>query len=365
MLLSLLILSVRIFVNDQNVDEVIKKSYEIPVFCVFYSPNCPPCRMMHPFWLQFMDKYAFDPNIIVAECESYTNHYAARKMLYFTTFPTYGLIVKGEGIILQVERTFDGFKSKAEEIKRINMNAQCQYFNYSDSISNNYPAIVLESDEGEIIDCSFLSQLSKSSRIPLNHFYLSPPQEILNQWIFPIQKRKAIKIYYSIKKSQKYNRKRKIRQIANFVRDQIKNPPLYDWNLNFPHKTQRQNVIIVYSDLHSIENLHDLIYEKSDKFSFSKIHFSSFNKSFHYLSLNDLPAMVFPDLKNSTCSILKNVDSMMNLRVSFDNNRFGKSNYPFSCYYYKYAPIGIIIFGLMILIVIILVIKNSKPEKTE
>lgn len=367
MILPFFFLSVRIFVNDQNVDEVIKKSYDIPVFCVFYSPNCPPCRMMHPFWIQFMDKYAFDPNIIVAECESFTNHVAARKMLYFTTFPTYGLIVKGKGTILQnVERTFNGFKTKAEEIKKLNFHDQCAYFNYSNENANNFPAIVLESDEGEIIDCSFLNQLARTSGISINHFYLSPLQDTGFQWVFPPQVRKTIKIYYTQDRSQKYSGKKRIKQVASFARDQIKNPPLYDWDLNFPHKTQRQNVIIVYSDLKSIDNFKDLVYERSDKFSFSKLEYSAFNSSYHYLTLDDLPAMVFPDLKNSTCSIFKNVDTKMNLRVAFDNNRFGKNEYPFTSYF-KYTSIGSIVIGIIILvaIVIVFVIRNSKPEKTE
>ena len=211
-----------------------------------------------------------------------------------------------------------------------------------------------------------MNQISKASGISLNHFYLSTFHSNEFQFVFPPQNRRSLKVFYTNKKSQKYNGKGKISQIANFVRDHVKNPPLYDWNLKFPHQTQRQNVIIVYSDLQTIDSIKDLVYERSDKFSFSKIEFSVLNSSYHFLSLNDLPAMIFPDIKNSTCSILKNIDTMLNLRVAFDNNRFGKSNYPFSSYY-KITSFSLLIIGVIILIVIIIIItiKNSKPEKTE
>lgn len=363
-MLYILILSVRIFVNDHNVDEVIEKSYSTPVFCVFYSPNCPPCRMMHPYWLQFMNKYAFDPNIIVAECESYTNHVAARKMLYFSSFPTYGLIIKGKGTILNVERTYKGFKSKAEEIKKINIRDTCGYYNESDQNLNNYPAIVIESNEGEIIDCSYLHQLSKSSGISQSHFYLSAAP--FNQFIWPPQTIRDIKIIFSNSKSLYFKGKKKIKNVASFIKDQFSNPPLYDWNVNFPHKSDRKSVIIVYNDLNSIQNFYDFAYERSDKFSFSKSRFDISNSSFGFLEVKDLPAMVFPDLNNGTCSVLKNIDTNMNLRVLFDNQRFGKSTFPFKSFY-RIRTKGLLFAGpaIFCIVVIIFIIKKTKPEKAE
>ncbi|OHS99943.1 hypothetical protein TRFO_33506 [Tritrichomonas foetus] len=304
-MIFLSLLSVRIFVDDSNFNEVRKKSFSTPVFCVFFSPTCPPCKKMHPEWLQFMKLYAFDPNVITAECDVKNNRYAATKLLQFSKLPAYGLIINGEGIQLNIQQNFESYVSKAEEVKKISFHTKCKFIGQH---NNNYPAVAIPNSEGALLECSRLHKIAKEARISKRFLYLC---NFSND----------IVVNFSPKKAYVYRGQKTKKEIGSYIREIVKFPPLSTWNPMISSKTSKKSVIFVYSDISQIEKFFNAGCEKSEKIAFFKLKLKYLTKSsFPNLNENDLPAIIIPNFNEETCRVIKNIDKKgLGHRIESDN----------------------------------------------
>ena len=290
------IFSVRMIVNDKNVNQIIEKSSFTPVFCVCYSPYCGPCKKMHPFWIELMKLYAFDPYIIVAECDAKNNRDAALKLVHFSKFPTFALIIKGSGTILTVTHNLPSFISKAEEIKEITIDEKCKYFpNDFNNMRDSFPVISFPKNDNYYIDCVKLKKIAKATSLNPRLFFLS------NSTSDPI-------IHYSSNKNTHLSNIRKRDELVKTIRDLVSNLPFSDYGKIklFATKTSRKTIIFVYSDLNAtINNFENEVYRLSLQYYVTKLHISKASKQFPIPELSNLPIIIIPDSKNAKYGVIK------------------------------------------------------------
>ncbi|OHS99492.1 hypothetical protein TRFO_34075 [Tritrichomonas foetus] len=181
LLFSFLASSIKIIITESNVDEFNQKSATIPAFILFYSPYCGHCTRVHPDWIRFMDLYEKDPDIIVGEVDCVNQRSAAKSIYQVNGYPSFIYILGNTKEEKRVTRTVEAFTKMAEEIKASlknsdNPKSTCLNFNENDLTNYRYPIFVSNEKVNDVQTCEKLKQLSESTNVHINLFYIDVSQ---------------------------------------------------------------------------------------------------------------------------------------------------------------------------------------------
>jgi len=81
-------------VTDLSWEKAVEQA-DIPALVMFYSPTCPHCRTMEPYFVQYAEEYA--GRVIFAKVDITTNRWTAERYGVRST-PTFSFLCRGRPV---------------------------------------------------------------------------------------------------------------------------------------------------------------------------------------------------------------------------------------------------------------------------
>lgn len=306
-------LSRKLIVNSSNYREVSRASKSVPVLILFFSPLCGHCTRMHPAWLEFMDRYEHDEDILIAEVDCYNQRKVANLLASVDGYPTIMSVENGVFKEIRVTRTAAAFAEKAEELKVIFGRSSCKIVNTDNKIV--YPAFVLRTVGNTTSACDTISQVSGAASWDKKDFYVMQAE---------IGAESDFAFYTSANMSTQCM-DNSTDAMVKFVRDRaVKN--LGDWELKDVLSNSRNIVFILYENGVSLISVKAVLNQNSDRFLFGKIDIKEFNRrirNMENISNIDLPALLFYEKEKDAFRLVPGLSNDSKFKKAITDARNG------------------------------------------
>jgi hypothetical protein len=234
MLISLFvdfIFSYEWFVNESNINALIRKSNTIPVFLAIYSSRCSHCHRIMPLWNQAMATYANVTDIVLASVEVVQHRSSVYKLIRPSGYPAFVRIIRGTATELSVGRTYEKFCEEAELIRKQNLLKVCRF--YSPFAVMDYPSVVLTTPSTEKESCALLYRTCWSANVPFAQCFMGKGSSISYNLTF---------FYTDVNLTiGNLSRSELTRCVSDFVRE-----PFGDWDLQAAKRSMRRLLILVF-----------------------------------------------------------------------------------------------------------------------
>jgi thiol-disulfide isomerase/thioredoxin len=289
--LSVFVSGDSMIVTDLNVEDLIRKSYYMPVFLVLYSPHCGHCQRMHPAWRECMHLFENTTHVIVAEIDAVSQRKAARAVYGSHSYPTFIDFYRGSGQGVSVTRTVDGFSRHAQSLRNAHLSDRCNVLEVDTPL---YPMFLFSTPNAS---CDPLMRVCSDA--PLND----------SQCFLDVKESSSVRVtvFYSSNFNVSLNADRHSEWVT-LVRD-FSREPLGNWDIATGISTTRRLLVIVYSTSFQLMELRGLTRSFSRDFLMGKIADSQLSSlgSRLKISKEDTPAIIVSDLRKGSFLVWKQI----------------------------------------------------------
>lgn len=282
--------------NSDNHAEMTKLSLSKPSFLLLHSKYCGHCTKIYPTWVELMEKYENNTDVVIGECECIDNKNECESILEIHQFPTFVLILNKKIIEIHPERTFDHFVYIADTIRTFDFNSKCMpYLGQADE----FPIFIYFYNTTFDESCDFVSSMTKDIPGSHEHFYLEGNST-----------ENSIEVYLSKTIGFVYDDSFQKDQISLFIYDFML-MPFGDWQIKKAKKSERRLALIIYNATEEINQFYNLAYNQTANFVFGKMQYSKFSNSFPDLHLiSDVPFFIVSNEDKTKFYILKNSSTL-------------------------------------------------------
>ena len=365
-------------VNDENVDDLAKKSFNVPVFILFHSPFCGHCKKIFPIFELFQKQMDSDNEIIVASLDCLNNQYASKYFINVNSYPTFAIIRDNETTITGVDRDFNSWLKLADKLKSFNPNDKCNI--WLDQVGN-YPFFVYFSPKDPEKTCD-----------EIQHLLLAVNDSRVTIYSYPNYNNYACQVNLDRTTALMYDDQKNNDNFIAFIKEH-KYLSLGNWSLNEAIYSTRRIGFLIYNDQRQVNKLHDIAINQSIDLLIGKLPYHDFTKMYPKIPLNqsELPALavangiktrfkIIPNFSDEEkmYNILANIingeedssmkysmDRVLELSGDFLSDYERKRNYS-SSFDNSLSPIVVISLILIALILLFLLtrFKNRAPTKS-
>jgi thiol-disulfide isomerase/thioredoxin len=311
-LFPVLALSEELLITNSNVDLVLRRSFQIPVFLMVYSSGCGACLDVFPIWQTVMTKYAQIPGIIIASVDVVTEPEAAHLIFPRGGYPVFVQLIRGNATELSVTRTFEAFCERADQIRKLSGSPHCQLF--SRDIPLIYPMFVLATPGNFSRTCDALRQACTTGNSDLRSCFLSPWNSnglsltiaYARDWNFTIENVP-------------------LQSLGKLISDYSREP-FGGWDLRTSVTSERRLAILVYSEAYQLLDVKSIAKSQAEHFLMGRMTFSEFEALVGERNANreDAPLLLVSDLRRRKAVVWRKLAAKKKVIADLQLLREGK-----------------------------------------
>jgi hypothetical protein len=283
------VLSSQFITTNENVEELILHSYEVPVFLFVYNSHCWHCQRVHPTWLQLMANFSDHPNIIIAEVDVVMYHSAVHRIIHPHRFPEFTDLIRGKATQINIHRQFNDFFEHAQLLIANSSLAGCTAYVPG---SNSFPVFVLSVPSAS---CKVLNQVCHLADIPLKKCLMGDS--------YGSQFR--VRIFYGTAHGIDLNSSDMNTTVAllrDFSREQ-----LGSWDVREARDSTRRLVIVLYSSWAQVHMMRKVDGAVVSEFAFGRMSLAELRsrQPSIQIELNQTPALLVADQQQSKFALCR------------------------------------------------------------
>jgi thiol-disulfide isomerase/thioredoxin len=282
-------------VTTGNVNELVRRSHQIPVFLIVYSSHCGACRMVYPIWQKVMAQYSRISGIIIASVDVVTDRPAAQQLFKSPGYPSFLQLVAGVATEVSVNRTFEGFCARADQLRKRDVSQLCQLF--STDTPPVYPMLIISTPANQSKPCELVNAACTIGNSEPPHCFLSPTHSnglsltvvYGPDWAFTLSNLTT-------------------KSLRNLVFDYSREP-FGGWDLKTSLTSERRLAILVFSEGYQLLDVKSIAKSQAKHFLMGRLTFADFEALVgHKIATSkDAPLLLVSDQARRKCVVWKNL----------------------------------------------------------
>lgn len=286
--------SLEFILTDQNIEELVEKSMNTPVFNLFYSPHCSHCKKIHPIWKLLSNKYSGENGIIISEVDCIASHKACKYFINVNSYPTFAIIKKNETIKISVDRDLESWSKLINKLLYFGPNYRCKMWLGQ---LDTFPSFIMTTTKGAEETCDEILEIIKQVPQSKGHIYSNP-----NGTEYSCQVNMNEEYSYIFSNQTNYT------VFIPFIKEFILQP-FGDWEISEAIESDRRIGFFIYDDKRSLKKFSEMAFNQSDEFVFGKIEYEKFSNMYPNIELekSELPALGISNYRHSHFILMTNV----------------------------------------------------------
>jgi hypothetical protein len=308
MLFLLAPLFLRMNLTNENHDEMVKLSRQMPTLGFFSQTGCARCAAVAPEWDRLESTYENDTTVLLIHCDCVQHPLACAKLDQIPHYPGFLLMFGGRLVHVRLEpRSYDHYADFVEWIRTWNSSVKCQHFVNQ---TNAFPFLELSLDQDESTACEKVQQIQ--ARLP---------QFAPKIWLGRRSNQTIVKFWLEQQRSHFYEGDLESDDFVGYAVDFL-HRSVGNWPVAESEKiTRRRFGIYIFNETLQLHSVEDFAQNQSENFAFTRQLVPEFVADYPQISFaeEDIPAFAIFNREQTKFRLMKGIKFDGDLKEQFEN----------------------------------------------